>query len=716
MKVYLKNNWSEQFIYGDKTPGYFVGRKKEIDGLKNIITENDSSSILISSVRGVGKTSFVHKTITEAQIIQKKIIPIFVNVGHALSCKDSEGSNKEKLLNALIRSAHFNPKFINDAELENIYKKDVGKYKEHESVEKETKTEKAVKVDFNNLFNINKNQLIALFFIFLTSVGITLDNKVWRIIFGILGLSGLFIGINFKKEWVDKVFRRNEIVIDDSLEWLEIKFEEWLKSKKIDNKIVFIIDELDKIDEKTSFEVIKEFKNLFTRSFTHFIFIASEKAYNLISGDRESEEEGKFPTLFTHSFYLSLPSSDELREYLTAIIESTGDFFDIKSYLLFKAKNDFFELKRLILDYTQYDNGKPFLDVDLIKKEDFNYEEIVKLYDFIDLSIDKHLKELKRYWKDNFILQKDFFSFLHGNLNKNFEDSRLNENQLLLVKILNRAEIVKESERDEERVSYIWTGSYLISKYDDLFDEEKALISEFEKFVKIANDLDDFKDKYNDNSFEEYEVITEGRDGKEFSDISLFSLYAKYLILYQTLKTSANIVSLKLETSKNALEEIKQNIDNILKNYFNVFKNLLNKIFAENTEIFRGEPLASGNFNISGIINQFPEFQPNFLNVENFVYGRTDQTKYVFIIKDFKEFDKIQSGLEPLSNNKNVLFINLLISEKVGIENLSFVKKIQKSKKVVLDKKIEVDNFVNCSFIDFRDLSAVAVKIRDFLK
>ena len=72
--------------------------------------------------------------------------------------------------------------------------------------------------------------------------------------------------------------------------------------------------------------------------------------------------------------------------------------------------------------------------------------------------------------------------------------------------------------------------------------------------------------------------------------------------------------------------------------------------------------------------------------------------------------------METLLNNKNVLFINLSMSEKISIEKLYFVKKIQKSKKATLDKKIEIDNFVNYSFVDFRDLSGVSVIINDFLK
>jgi AAA+ ATPase superfamily predicted ATPase len=90
MKIFLKQNWSEQFIYGDKTPSVFVGREQEIKSLKSIIKNNDSNAILISSVRGVGKTSFVHKALDEI----KEVFPVFVNIGHTLSNEDIEKEKK----------------------------------------------------------------------------------------------------------------------------------------------------------------------------------------------------------------------------------------------------------------------------------------------------------------------------------------------------------------------------------------------------------------------------------------------------------------------------------------------------------------------------------------------------------------------------------------------------------------------------------------------
>ena len=102
MKIYLKNNWFEQFIYGDKTPWVFVWREKERMILKNIIQNSYSSSILVSSVRWVWKTSFVHYTLNE---IKEEISPFFVNLWHSF-VQEEDKENKKALLVAIIRAAY----------------------------------------------------------------------------------------------------------------------------------------------------------------------------------------------------------------------------------------------------------------------------------------------------------------------------------------------------------------------------------------------------------------------------------------------------------------------------------------------------------------------------------------------------------------------------------------------------------------------------------
>lgn len=125
--IFLKPNWSEQFIYGDDSPGVFVGREDEKRSLKSILRHTDSSSILISSVRGVGKTSFIHKSLHELNVEKKNsVIPVFINIGNVLSKNKEE--QKDGLLSALIEGIYWSNKFSKKEELEEIYQCSIGDF------------------------------------------------------------------------------------------------------------------------------------------------------------------------------------------------------------------------------------------------------------------------------------------------------------------------------------------------------------------------------------------------------------------------------------------------------------------------------------------------------------------------------------------------------------------------------------------------------------
>ena len=352
--IKLKSNWSEPFIYGDKSPGYFVGRENEKKSLKSIIENNNSSSILISSVRGVGKTSFVHKTLSEI----KNAKPIFVNIGHAISSLEEGDSIDDKqrklVLTALIRAVYLSDQLKNDKEIEEIYQYSISKYKilNHNNYEKQNENEFNFKTQLSNNIKLFTPELIG---VLLIALGVTLENVLLRIIIAVLGASSIFLSYSAKQYVSRKKVFSKETLHDNSTNYLQIRFENWLKKQT--DKIVFVIDELDKMDEKRSFRVIKEYKNLFSLSFSHFLFIASEKAYELVTGTREGnleEEQGKiFPTLFSHIFYLPLPTSDELMEFLRTITLQTDEDDKINTlynYILFRSRNDFFEIKRTILE------------------------------------------------------------------------------------------------------------------------------------------------------------------------------------------------------------------------------------------------------------------------------------------------------------------------------------------------------------------------------
>ena len=68
MKIVLKDDWDVSLrppLFGRDVVGHFAGREKEISRLVNELQRKKSGSIFVTGHRGVGKTSFVYKAISD---------------------------------------------------------------------------------------------------------------------------------------------------------------------------------------------------------------------------------------------------------------------------------------------------------------------------------------------------------------------------------------------------------------------------------------------------------------------------------------------------------------------------------------------------------------------------------------------------------------------------------------------------------------------------
>ena len=725
-KIYLKNNWAETFVYGDKTPGVYVGREDELQSLRFTLVNNDSASILISSVRGVGKTSFVHKALSEAA---KDVHPIFVNAGHVMSCCGEEGLPKRELLNSLIRSAYFEFK-DQDSEIEDLYYKAIGKFKEYKSIQESEEKISEKEVGLTKEFNIR--HVFAVSGAVLATVGIM--SEIWWVkIIGILGTISIPVSFIWKTKWTNKLHGifGQETVIENSDDYIELLFERWLRKQK-DKKLVFVIDELDKIaDETQALKLIKEYKNLFSRSFTKFIFITGEDAYLLTEKDRGSKAEdgGIFPTLFTHVYYLPLPTTADLEKYFNDIFSekeniSEEDCKQLNNYLLFRAKNDFFSLKNLINDLVHPEGNKIFFDIDSMKEYDLLFEEAAKLYVYGAKFCDKYHKRAKKYWKDNSAFQKRIFDFLNQYFKKNFSiivdnEPTCTQSLLSYLQRFGILEIVGTKDINDpsgikKETEFRWTGEYKpIEKADQLFKEEEKMLSTFETLIKFANDLDDLPAHFGDKKFEDYEEVVEGKDGNNLSGVNLYSIYSKFEDLYNDIKEPQKRMEILIEDVNNATEEIEPQMSEVGKRSFQVFINTLQNIFTKNSNLFTGQNFGQR----PGAFSACPNFNSVFGRFEHRLYGKNDGSKEVLVVKNFDASSEIHEGLNSLNEQKNLLVINFIDNNSGNLpKNLTI--RIEKSDKRgrKRTKSITIKNFVNFVFDgNFRNLSDILRQVEKHL-
>lgn len=720
MKIYLKPNWSEQYVYGDKITGYFVGREQEIKSIKSILLNNSSSSILLSSVRGLENHLLFIRFYLNWAIIS--VLCLLILDTPLLMLILMRGKKKKLILASLIRATHFYIKDRRDKTLDEIYNKCIGNYKE-EDIESE-KTEDIKKYGIGIEIRNNAKHIIPLFGVFLTAIGISLDILLLRMILGFLGISTIFMFFGWEKRRTDIIESKKSVTIDNSTEYLEIKFEKWLKDKtNKDEKYIFVIDELDKIDEVKMFDIVKEYKNLFTRSFAHFIFISSQKTFDLVNEDREKDakEGGIFPTFFTHIFYLSLPKTDEIKDYLNQIftLESKIDENEkikLINYLLFRSGNDYFELKRLIYDVISFeDKEKPLIDINKLKKEDVHFSGISELFGYVnEWFLNRYLKELKKYWKDNSELQKEIFRFLNVTYNKNIGPEQYEVNRYLsdLVQFLESiGMLAKDGEAGTGGNKYIWTGKYVRSVKAPLLETDKSFNESFAKLIKLANDLDGMPQKYKSNDYKNYDYIDKNRDGQDVSGISLYSIYSEYKVIFDKLKTPEQRITVTTEKTEEAIKNINERMENIFKKYYEILVGNINKILTDKTGIFLNQTLNQR----PAILNSCPIIQQTFRTIIHKVYGKNDNTRAVVIVKEYENIDRIREGLKGLNEQKNILIINVSRGSEYGVNLANYEEEYKDKKGKSKKKKIDVDNYINYTVNDFRQFSEILSKIESHL-
>src|SRR3989338_8069878 len=464
MNIILKKDWDVDIsapLIGKTVAveGHFVGRKTETDLLSNEILRRNSGSILVSGHRGVGKTSLVYKAIWNARDKDKdkKIIPILLNASQLEAHSKHKENQKEASINPreiienLIRrlySTTINLKDIDGNIIEKInklYRKTVAQdfkllesYQKYQDVSIEITKEEESEVLFNEK---NLKNIIIFISVFIAAILQFLNIPAITTIFSEKIINELFIpikqllvlifaipipyGINLyykrhikKKEKEEFIGKAEELYsFDNSIGNLEFDMEQIHREFK--KKLVYIIDEMDKLEPKQIEEVLKFFKNLFTLSDAIFIFIGGEGLYDMgsITQDKSANKDetatqkkpdeyrDKAYTYFTSRYFLSRPLWDDLSNFFNEIIDNkklTDNEFEIlKHAIAFDSKNDFFDLKTFIKDrVTSFDKeNKPIIEIDKLSDDDLKKKRFHKA---ITTLLEGRYIAFNQYrWKEN---------------------------------------------------------------------------------------------------------------------------------------------------------------------------------------------------------------------------------------------------------------------------------------------------------------------------
>ena len=165
---------------------------------------------------------------------------------------------------------------------------------------------------------------------------------------------------------------------DYSISNLQSDLEELLQEFTDKNKkLIFIIDELDKINPKYVIQVFRSLKTTITNGNAIFVFVTDDALYQII----ENSGKARTPeyTLFTHKIFLERSLFKEIELYIDNIIleskksqvEKNQIYEDFKNYACFISQTDFFNLGRVLRDHiTDHDkNGNPILNIKLTENQ-----------------------------------------------------------------------------------------------------------------------------------------------------------------------------------------------------------------------------------------------------------------------------------------------------------------------------------------------------------
>jgi|GEM_PF-3197542 hypothetical protein len=588
LKLALKKDW-DYFPHYEKPQGHFVGRIEEKNKLENWFLRREKGCLLVSGERGVGKTALVYEALYKTSQKDKRIIPVLINASQ-LIIEESLSENKEvleisaekleeKIIVNLIRRLYTASRSKLQGDLKErlgkLYQKAIcgkSEIRQEIKLEKESKQEAEGQQEIKGTCSVDMDKVQN----FLSSLGIVLGmfffmsatkgNTLLNVALGSLAFL-------LPKELSYKFFKKvtniraikakntiEELYITDksisNLEYDLYAFLDEISSSKDNFKIIFIIDEMDKIKDTERVkitDIIKTFKNLFTLSSGLFVFIAGKEIYDTVEKSKEQREIAY--TFFNDKIFITRPNFEDLEKYIDEIIDEPKEKFiddkiyhDFRNLLCYQSKSDFFELHFRLRDYIKgYDQeDRPLLSVvalDTVEKFHANMQKALgQIY-----GPNKYLAP--SCWYQNNLLLSELYKFIdipwfqEISLSKDSptkEDSlplRTWQAQKNLIEYLLRLGIVSAKGDIMKTIDgknipfniYTWTQSVvdIPSNLQELLDYEKSFLYNLELFSTSINEINEvriflkdnkIKDAYDKTKIYDNEILT-------YCDIDALSIY-----------------------------------------------------------------------------------------------------------------------------------------------------------------------------------------------
>ncbi|CVO29353.1 KAP family P-loop domain [Streptococcus pneumoniae] len=465
-----------------------VGKIKE-QLIQHLLFGNNSC-LLISGYRGTGKTTLIKKL--EEDMQEKNHIFVHLNLskyeGYSLILRKlireiyltlSSSKRYEQIKNKLLKD-----------KIELLYEHTFHEIFSSSNIKNLKEFNSALEGNFN-LKVIVKN-LLPLMIVLLSSLNISFDifPKLFNhadVALLLLGISwfiidGFKLKLKFQKgnSSLEEINRKS--LYDDEI--AEYHLRNMLDELKEENiKIIFVFDELDKIENETDMaNLISDLKPLLLSDLASFIVISGQKLYYKFINS-SLLDDSIMTSIFSKNIHIPLTTNIGLEKLFNSyVIDSSNISHElIENYRNSLILNSYKTIRRfnnLILQDIEWDNNESYLYIDESNLDSYKTDSIILeiLTQIIETNIDSSdydsgVKDFLTYqlfiWVKKMKLKgKTYFS---NNEVFNFEDDyseqypvwtkfQLNEMcNVLMNSLLDRNLLEKKAINDDEETYYKWT-------------------------------------------------------------------------------------------------------------------------------------------------------------------------------------------------------------------------------------------------------------------
>lgn len=530
---------------------------------------------------------------------------------------------------------------------------------------------------------------------------------------------------------------------DNSTENLLHDLNEYFKENSEKNNYIFIIDELDKLDEKKAIEIIKKLKNFLSYSNANYIFISDQNLYKKIyDANRQKEIES---TLFSHYIFLSDSTYTELLEYLNQITDCSEpaqkDLSKYYNYILYKANLDFFELKKMLDGLHHFsEDGKEYIDCDEFQQTELPIDidrkntivqilhQILERYKFT-----QPMQQQKN--QDN---QEIVFSFLNENFNKDYsydinkniitfpnEKERppfndTNEKHIFALlesltrfNILERAAITANS---PNLYNYKWTGrtcSTDIILLTELLPEEQKFVDLYTQYIQLVGDIFDLTNNVQNKIT--HEEIKPEEDCSSITAISSYNDYNTNRDTFIKLTKGKIPEKISIDVLNKAITLLTNNTQKIYDQKLKICSEIIfSRVLLEGKKKVILTQQNSGQYTLLSTITQL---RSKILSISNFVIYKNDNSKQIVVTLDFDYNNLSDEVKKQIDEQKSTMyFINIVTDEKLDKPlKYNAVEKIKKDAEKSTTKTVTENYFIYKFTNDFWSIIPIIDQLNDKL-